>query len=145
MNERQVQNAGTGRLMGHVNYDAGLVRYRQLLRRSNEAAEESPRAAGRVLGSRRYRRAATVVAAIVLLLGLAVAGAAQECNLRFCPGFGGYGAEEHSIESLGPAEVAVTAVAEGELAIEWAAWRCGGGGGSACYSMQAGGCSQFTP
>ena len=139
MNKAQAGNRGNGRLMGQVNYDAGIMRYRQLLSRSHHEVPKAEKPAGKALQKQRERKIATSVAALILVLIIGVAGVAQGNCLRLCPGLGGCGAGSYSIESPGPT---LTVFANAELAIEAAAW---GGGGGSSYAAQCGGFSQFIP
>jgi len=136
MNKGQGRNAGSGSLMGHVNYDAGLMRYRQLMSRSHQEVAEPKQKAERVGRVRRARKVAPIAAAVILVLSIGVAGIAQGNCLRLCPGVGG-SVGSYSILSPSSAQYA-----KGELAIEAAAW---GGGGASCFVAQCGGFSQFIP
>ncbi|MFC2081938.1 hypothetical protein ACFLR0_02015 [Candidatus Bipolaricaulota bacterium] len=148
MNNRQNGTGGSGHLMGQVNYDAGIMRYRQLLSRSHNEAVESQPAAGqssrlqRAIRVRRQRRIAASAAALLLVLSIGVAGVAQGNCLRLCSGFGGFAAEVYSVESPSPALIAAMVHAEGELSIESSAW---GGGGGCGNVVECGGYAQFIP
>jgi len=138
MGKANVRNVGNGRLMGHVNYDAGLARYRQLLSESCSEVGKPARKDRQSIRSRRARKVAAVAA--VALLVLSVGAAAMECSrCLLSPGYGGGGAVVSSVEYP-----SALLFAEWRMDLKALAWGGGAGAGSD-NAVSARGFSQFFP
>ena len=137
MNKAGNGNSRNGRLLGHVNYDAGLVRYRQLLSQSHPEGVKAEKKAGRAVRERRARKVAPIAAALLLVLSIAAAGNVCHERCLLSPGYGGGGS---AVASIVPMEQAV--FAECGFGSKLMAWGGAASGGSA---IQVGKYWQFSP
>jgi len=119
MNQRN-NIVGVGRLSGRSEVDAGLMRYRELLSRpQHAAAKKSGSRLGRIFRSRASARRAAVraiTAAVLLVLVLSVAGAAEMSVgcLLLTPGTGAGGIALATVEPA-PSTTVVAAGGSFEL------------------------------